>query len=230
VFDMIVERIPATLKLAGAALFLSVVVGIPLGVYAALRQYSFNEQLLSFFSFLGLALPNFWLGILLIILFSVNLGWLPSSGMQTVGAPFSITDRLLHLLMPASVLATSAVAQLMRYARSSWLEVQRMDYVTVARAKGLTEFMVQSRHVLKNAMIPVVTILGLRLPLLVGGSAVVETLFAWPGMGRLAVDAASRRDTPLVLGCVLFVSIAVILSNLVIDLLYPYLDPRLRRQ
>jgi peptide/nickel transport system permease protein len=226
VSQMVLERVPATLQLAGTALLLAVLVGVPLGVYCALRQYSLSEQILSFLSFVGLALPNFWLGIVLIILFSVTLGWLPSAGMQTAGVPASIIDRFRHLVLPASVLATTSLAELMRYTRSSWLDVMRADYVPVARAKGLSEFVVQHRHVLRNALIPVVTILGLRLPVLVGGAAIVETLFGWPGMGRLAVDAALKRDTPVVLGCVLLVSVAVTLSNLLVDLLYPYIDPR----
>lgn len=228
VTDMVLERVPATLLLAGAALVITVLVGVPLGIYSAVRQYSLADQLLSFASFVGLATPNFWLGILLIIFFSVKLGWLPAAGMVTAGQSTSAVDLLRHLILPASVLATSTVAQIMRYTRSSWLEVIQMDYVTVARAKGLAERAVQLRHVMKNAMIPVVTVVGLFLPRLVGGAAVVEALFSWPGMGRLAVDAASRRDMPLVLGVTIIVSLAVIVSNLIIDLLYPVLDPRIR--
>ena len=228
VLPMVTERLPATLLLAGAALALSVIAGIPLGAYAALKQNSLIDHLISFSSFVGLAAPNFWVGILAIILFSVNLGWLPTSGMSEPGANNLLLDRSLHLIMPALVLATSFLAQIIRYTRSTWLELFRMDYVNVARAKGLSPFPVQAKHVFRNALIPIVTVIGTFLPLLVGGAAVVETLFSWPGMGSLAVDAALRRDTPLILGVTVVVSIAVILSNLVIDLLYPLIDPRIR--
>lgn len=228
VVSMVLERLPATLQLVGAALLIAITLGIPMGVFSARYQYSLPDQVLSFFSFLGLAIPNFWLGILAVILFSVELGWLPSSDMMTPGIPFSVQDRLRHLVLPALVLATSLTAQLLRYTRSAWLEVLSQDFVLVARAKGLNEFVVQTRHIMKNALIPIVTILGLYLPLLVGGTAVVEALFSWPGMGSLAVDAALRRDSPLILGITVLVSLTVIASNLLIDLLYPILDPRLR--
>jgi peptide/nickel transport system permease protein len=228
VMEMILDRLPNTLLLSGAALLLTILVGIPLGIVSARRQYSATDQLLSFASFLGLAMPGFWLGILLIILFSVVLGWLPSAGMVTAGQPPSLGDRLSHLIMPAFVLAAPTLAETMRYTRSSWLELVHMDFVRVARAKGLSETAIQLRHILQNSLIPIVTFLGLFLPRLVSGAAIVETLFSWPGMGSLAVDAATRRDAPLVMGVTIMVSLAVILSNLVIDLLYPMLDPRLR--
>lgn len=226
--EMIFNRIPSTVLLGASAAGLSLLLGIPLGIYAARNQNRWGDQLIGFLTFLGLATPNFWLGILMIVLFSVNLGWLPASGVRTIGVPFDLGDRILHLLMPALVLATGTLAELVRYTRSSWLGVMKMDYVQVARAKGVSERSVHYRHVMKNALIPVLTVFGVSLSRLVGGSAIVETLFSWPGVGQLAVDAALRRDTPLILGITIVVSLAVVLSNLLIDLIYPLLDPRIR--
>lgn len=226
--QMVVERLPATLLLGGTAALVTLIVGVPLGILAARRQDRPVDQIVSLLSSIGLATPNFWLGILLIVLFSVQLGWLPSSGIRTIGGETGPLDRLTHLIMPVIVLSTSSLAELVRYTRSSWLETLRLDYVLVARSKGLASAQVDRRHILKNAMIPVVTVFGISLPRLVGGSAIVETLFSWPGLGQLAVDASLRRDTPLILGITIFVSVAVVLANLVIDLLYPLLDPRIQ--
>lgn len=228
VMQMIVERLPATLLLGFTALLITVLVGIPSGIVAARWPNSLLDQALSFASILGLATPNFWLGILLIILFSVQLGWLPGAGMQTIGQPFSVLDRLTYLVLPAVVLATSTTAELMRYTRSSWLEAINQDFVRTARSKGLVESRVHGKHIMKNALIPVLTILGLTLPRLVGGAAIIESLFSWPGIGSMAVNAAIGRDTPLILGTTIFVAVAVIVSNLLIDLLYGAIDPRIR--
>lgn len=228
VLDMILERIPATLLLGFSALLITVLVGVPAGIIAARWPNSPLDQGLSFFSILGLATPNFWLGILLIILFSVRLGWLPGAGMQTIGQPFSLLDRLSYLILPAAVLATSTTAELMRYTRSTWLEIINQDFVRSARSKGLSERTVHNKHIMKNALIPVITVLGLSLPRLVGGSAIIESLFSWPGIGSMAVNAAVSRDTPIILGATIFVAAAVIVSNLFIDTLYGFIDPRIR--
>lgn len=228
VIDMISERLPATLLLGLAALLVTVVLGMPAGIVAARWPNSILDQALSFLAIVGLATPNFWLGILAIILFSVTLGWLPGSGMQTIGQPFSLLDRASYLVLPTIVLATSTTAEIMRYTRSSWLETMSQDYVRTARSKGLAEGRVHLKHVLKNALIPVLTILGLALPRLVGGSAIVESLFSWPGIGSMAVNAAVSRDATVILGTTFFVSAGVILSNLVIDVLYGVVDPRIR--
>lgn len=229
VLGMVTERLPATLRLGLSAALIALVVGVPLGILAARYQNTLVDQLASLLSSLGLATPSFWLGILLIVVFSIDLGWLPASGMRTVGARGGGTrDLLVHLVMPAVVLATATLAELTRYTRSAWLEVMRQDYVRTARSKGLGRSAIDRRHILKNALIPVVTVFGVALPRLIGGSAVVETLFSWPGLGQLAVDAALRRDTPLILGVTVFVSVMVVLSNLVVDLVYPLLDPRIK--
>lgn len=226
--EMVVERVPATLYLGVAAFALSLLVGIPAGILAARHKNRFADQAIGLVSFISLAVPNFWLGIMFIILFGAQLRWLPTSGMGPVGANFDLLTSLRHLLLPAVVLATSSTAAIVRYTRSSWLEVASLDHVRTARSKGLKEGQVGRKHVLRNALIPVVTIIGVQLPRTVGGAAVIETLFSWPGLGQLGVDAALRRDTPLILGVTLLVSVAVVLSNLLVDLLYPLLDPRIR--
>ncbi|MBX3140364.1 MAG: ABC transporter permease [Trueperaceae bacterium] len=225
VTSMIMERVPATVKLGVASLLLTLVIGIPAGVVAGRRPNGLVDQVIGFLSFVALAVPSFWLGIILMIVFGAELRWLPTSGMGPKG---DLVLGLKHLIMPALVLASSSAAAVIRYTRSSWLEVARLDYVRTGRSKGLTEGQLGRRHILRNALIPVVTIIGVQLPRLVGGAAVIETLFSWPGLGQLGVDAALRRDTPLILGVTLLVSAAVVASNLLVDILYPVIDPRIR--
>ena len=225
--ELLWARIPNTLLLSGTALLLAVVLAVPLGMVSAVYRYSALDYAATVTAFLGVSVPVFWLAILLIIVFSVTLGWLPSSGMLTVGVPFSMRDRLLHLLMPSIVLATFPLAQLTRYVRSSMVDALAQDYVRTARAKGLPERGVLGRHALRNALIPMVTVLGVLTPRLLGGAVVTETIFAWPGLGRLAVEAAVTRDYPVILGATLLVSTLVVLSNLITDLLYVVIDPRI---
>lgn len=226
--QLILERLPATLLLTGTGLSLSLLLAIPIGVLSATRPYSLLDRLATVGAFIGVSIPVFWLGIILIILFSVELNWLPSAGMLTAGAPFSLGDLLAHLILPGLVVASFPLAQLVRYTRSALLEVIRQDYIRTARAKGLSEWQVITRHALRNALIPVITVTGLLIPRLVGGAAITETVFAWPGMGRLAVDAAFTRDYPLVMGITLLMSAVVVATNLLTDLLYVYVDPRIR--
>jgi peptide/nickel transport system permease protein len=228
VYGLIAERMPNTILLAGLSLVLAVAVGVLLGVFCAVRAYSWFDNVVSAVSFVGLAVPIFWLGILLILLFSVTLGWLPSSGLVTLGKEDDLGDRLRHLAMPAFVLAVSSAPQLLRFTRASLLEVLNQEYVRTARAKGLYEWMVLFQHALRNALIPVITVIGLQLPRLVGGAAVAETVFGWPGVGRLAVSSAFRRDYPVILGITVVVSVAVLLSNLLVDLLYTAVNPRVQ--
>jgi peptide/nickel transport system permease protein len=225
--ELLWARIPNTLLLSGTALLIAVVLAVPLGMISAVYRYSALDYAATVTAFLGVSVPVFWLAILLIIVFSVTLGWLPSSGMLTVGLPFSMRDRLLHLLMPSIVLATFPLAQLTRYVRSSMVEALAQDYVRTARAKGLPERGVLGRHALRNALIPMVTVLGVLTPRLLGGAVVTETIFAWPGLGRLAVEAAVTRDYPVILGATLLVSTLVVLSNLITDFLYVVIDPRI---
>ena len=228
VLDRIGERLPNTLLLSGLALALSIGVGIPMGVASALTRGRGTDYTLSALSLLGLSIPAFWFGIMLILTFSVNLQWLPSSGVATTGADFSLTDRLQHLLMPTLVLATAALPTIVRFTRSAMLEVLGQDYIRTASAKGLSRPVVTYGHGLRNALVPVISVIGALVPRLVGGAVVTEAVFGWPGMGRLAVEAANGRDYPLVVGITVVIAAIVILASLVVDLAYTWIDPRIR--
>lgn len=218
VMGLIVERLPATFELAMVGTFLAVIIAVPAGVLAAWKQGSFFDSFFMFVTMVGQSVPIFWLGIMLILVFSVSLGLLPTSGR---GNPA-------QLIMPGFTLATFFMALLARLTRSSVLEVLGQDYVQTARSKGLREQVVLFRHVLKNALIPIVTILGLQVGTLLGGSVITETVFAWPGIGTLAVGAIYNRDYPLVQGTVLISAFIFVGINIVVDFVYLYLDPRIR--
>jgi peptide/nickel transport system permease protein len=228
VLEIIGQMLPNTLLLSAAALLLSLVVAIPAGVISAARPYSATDHAVTFLALFGISMPTFWFGLMLIVLFSIVLGWLPPGGMQTIGAPPSLGDLARHLALPAVVLGAANMALVARYTRSSTLAVLREDYVRTARAKGLPERAVLYRHALRNALLTIVTVVGLQLPRLVAGAAITETVFAWPGMGSLAVRAAFERDYPMIMGITLVISAVVAASSLVVDLLYGYLDPRIR--
>lgn len=223
----IFDRFPATLELTVGALIVSVVIAIPVGVISATRRNSATDLGARLIALVGLSLPNFWLGILLIMVFSVYLRVLPSGGYTPLTA--NIGDNLKFLLMPMLTLGTALAAITMRMTRSSLLEVMRQDYMRTARAKGLTESAVTYKHGLRNALIPVITVIGIQTGRLLGGTVVVEQVFSWPGVGSLVVRAISQRDYPLVQGTVIFLAFFFVLMNLVVDLSYAYLDPRLRR-
>lgn len=225
VAELIAGALPATLLLSGLALLVAVLVAVPLGIVAAVRRNSWIDRTLTTVSFFGLSLPVFWYGLMLIIIFAVILRWLPAGGMFTPGNATPL-DLLLHLVLPVIALSTSLMAELVRYTRSAMIGVLRQDYVRTARAKGVAESVVITRHAFRTAMIPVVTLLGLLIPRLIGGAAVTETVFTWPGMGRLAVSAAFNQDFPTIMGITLVISVTVVLSNLIVDLLYAKLDPR----
>src|SRR6185312_4900360 len=228
VSSLIRDRLPNTILLGGLALLLSVLIAIPLGIASAVRHNSAIDRVLTGFTFLGVSVPVFWLAIILVIIFSVELHMLPSGNMFTVGEPFSLVDRIKHLVLPVLTLLVLNLATLTRYTRSAMIEVLGQDYIRTARAKGLGSRTVIYRHALRNAMIPVITIIGVFLPNAVAGAAITETVFAWAGMGLLAVNAADTRDYPVVLGATLTVAVIVVVSNLVTDLLYGVLDPRIR--
>ncbi|ARK32195.1 ABC transporter permease [Halalkalibacter krulwichiae] len=227
VTDMILERLPNTILLMASSLFIAAIIAIPFGVISATRQYSLTDYGVTVGSFLGLATPNFWLGIMLIMLFSVQLGWTPVGGISTIGADFSILDRLHHLILPAFVLATADMAGLTRYTRSSMLEVINQDYIRTARAKGFRERRVVYKHGLRNGLIPVITMFGLMLPTMIGGSAIVESVFNWPGIGKLFIDATFQRDYPVIMAITMFGALLTVIGNLVADILYAVLDPRI---
>lgn len=223
----IAERLPATLLLAGTSFVVSILLGIPLGVISALRRNRPVDHAVGLFSVLGLSVPSFWLGIVLILIFSVELRLLPSAGIATVGED-SFVDRLTHLVMPSVVLATTILPTVVRFTRSSLLEVLGQDYVRTAVAKGLGPFIVTYVHALRNALIPVTSIVGTLLPRLLGGAVVTEAVFGWPGMGRLAIEAANGRDYPLVMGITMVVALVAVVTSLIVDLAYTWLDPRVR--
>ncbi len=224
--ELISSALPATLLLSGSALLLSLALAIPLGMAAAVFRGSWFDQVITSLSFMGLSLPVFWYGLMLIILFSVLLRWLPAGGMYTPGLEGSLPNLFAHLLLPTITLATVNVAQLVRYTRSAMIGVLKQDYVRTARAKGVPAARVVTRHAFRTALIPVLTLIGILIPRLVGGAAVTESVFSWPGMGRLAIAAAFRQDYPTIMGITLLVSIIVAMTNLVVDLLYARLDPR----
>ena len=215
----ILERVPATAKLAGAALLIAIVIGVATGVVAALRQNSLLDTASIMLATMGVSIPNFWLGLLLIYLLAVHLRWLPPSG---YGPAYP------YLLMPAITLGTGLSAVIARLTRSSMLEVIRQDYVRTARAKGLGERRVVLGHALRNAAIPIVTVVGVQLSGLLSGAVITERVFSWPGVGRLLVDSIFVRDLPMAQGCVLFIATVFIGLNLLVDLSYAWLDPRIK--
>lgn len=228
VTSLLGDRLPNTLLLAGTALTISILVAIPLGIVCAVRRNSLLDRFVTSFSFFGISIPVFWLGIMLIVLFSIQLQWLPAGGMSTIGEDFSLTDRIQHLILPVFVLAMANLAELTRYTRSGMINVLGEEYIRTARAKGLAQKSVILGHAVRNAVIPVVTIIGVLLPRAVSGAAITEAVFSWPGMGSLAVEAATTRDYPVVLGTTLTVATVVVFSSLITDLAYGYLDPRIR--
>lgn len=220
VIDMLIERIPQTLWLTCVALLISIAIAIPLGILAAVYHNHSIDRWAMTFSVLGNAIPNFWLGPMLILVFSIWLGWLPVSG----------DDRLISVLLPAITLGSSLAAVLARMIRSSLLEVFNEDYIRTAYAKGLPNHHVILYHALRNALLPVITLLGLHLGLLLGGSIITETIFSWPGIGKLTVDAILKRDYPVVQGCILLISISYVMINMLTDAVYSWIDPRIRTQ
>ena len=218
VTEIIRQNVGATMELAGTAMLLALLIGIPLGILAAVFKDSWADNIAMSVAVIGVSMPSFWLGLLLILLFSVTLRWLPSGGQGT----------LKQLVLPAFVLGLNGAAVIARLTRSSMLEVLRQEYITTARAKGGSSLYVLFRHALKNSLIPVVTVAGLQFGFLLGGTVVVETVFARPGLGRTAVDAIIYKDIPVVQGIVLFVAVIYMLLNLAVDVCYAYIDPRIR--
>ncbi len=228
VSEEIGKRIPPTLALMGVAIMIAIMVGIPFGIISALRQYSKLDYGLTTITMLLSSTPSFVLGLASIYIFAVWLDLLPSGGIQTLGKPPSIQDFFLHLILPALVLGLGSAAPLLRYTRASMLEVLGSEYVVTAKSKGLAGRVVTIRHAFRNSLIPIITVVGLLLPELVAGAVITEQIFAWPGMGQLAVRAARDRDPALMMGVVLVVGTAVLITNILVDLLYARVDPRIR--
>lgn len=226
--ELLLIRMKNTLILMGAGLTIGVIVGIPLGIFTALRQYSFFDFFISGLSFIGLSMPAFISGIIGMYIFAVKLQWFPAGGMYTPATEKTIGDLLHHLFLPAFILAIMNIARNMRYTRFSMLEVLNQDYVITATAKGMKRWVVINRHALRNALIPVITIIGLSIPGLVVGAVFLETIFTWPGMGKLYYTAVVARDYPVIMGANLMIAIFVLVANLITDITYALVDPRVR--
>jgi peptide/nickel transport system permease protein len=228
VLGLIGERLPNTIYLMGTVFVVVVLLAVPIGVLTAVKQYSWFDHLVTGSTFAFLSTPTFWLGLLLIILFGLQLRWLPLGGISTPGAPFDLGDRLRHLILPVSTIALVQLGSHVRYLRASMLETISQDYMRTAHAKGLSERNVVLRHALKNAAIPLVTVVALDIPELFVGALVTEQIFGWPGMGRLFWDAATRSDYPVLMGILAVSSTLIVVANLLADVVYGYLDPRIR--
>ncbi len=224
VLDLIGDRFWATVVLQGIALLLGILIAVPIGIISATRQYSRTDNAVTVFSFIGLALPNFWLALLLQIWIAVKLGWLPVISTGQANADFP--ERIKYFILPVIVLVLPNIAYFARFMRSSMLEVKNQDYVTVARAKGLPNKAVLYRHSLRNALIPMITVIGLQVPTIIGGAVIIEQIFAWPGLGDLAVKAISQRDYPVILAITLLSGACVMIVNLLVDIFYAIADPR----
>ncbi len=220
VSEQLFGRFPNTFKVVAGAMLFCVALGVPIGVFSGTRPYSLLSNITMVIGLLGVSLPIFWLGLLLILLFSVKLGWLPSSGI----------DGFSNLILPSIALGANYMANIMRTTRSSMLEVIRQDYIRTAKAKGVSRRNVIRRHALQNAMMPTITVIGMNIGALLGGVVLTETVFSIPGTGRLLVESINKRDTPSVLGCLVIMAICVAISNLIVDLIYAYIDPRIKAQ
>lgn len=229
VLELIVERIPATLQLTLTALIVSYTVGILVGVLSAVNHGRLFDQLARVLAVIASVIPNFWLALILIIIFSVNLGWLPLTGMRDItSSGFDLWETVSHMILPVFVLSVGSIAGLSRYMRTSTLEAISQDYIRTAQAKGLSSSQILWRHVMRNALLPVATFIGPSLSGLLSGAVIIETVFSWPGMGRLSVLAAGQRDYPLVMGFVVIGSLLYLVGLTISDLLYMWLDPRIR--
>jgi len=228
VLGEVLTRLKATLLLTVTALVISSIGGVALGVLSATRPNSLLDRTSAVASLFGASMPVFWLGIVLMVLFSLVLGWLPASGMYAPYGGGDLVDLVKHLVLPAITLAAASITIVARLTRAAMLEVLGQDFIRTARAKGLVERSVVVRHALKNAMVPIVTVIGVQAGYLLGGAVLTETVFAWPGVGTLMVQGILARDIPLVQGCVLVVALTFVLVNLTVDLLYAFLDPRIR--
>ena len=220
VFQTFMQRLPATLELGGAAVLIATLISIPLGVYTAINQNTWKDTAGMIFALFGVSMPNFWLGLMLIILFALKLGWFPSGG----------RSGFLSVILPALTVGLGMAALITRTTRSSMLEVIRQDYIRTARAKGASERRVIYKHALSNALIPIITVIGMQIANVLTGSVLAETVFSWPGVGRLVFESISKRDTPMVTGSIIMCSVLMVLVNLIVDIIYAFFDPRIKSQ
>lgn len=230
VLGMIKSHLGPTLLLMGASMLASLLISIPAGIYSAVNQYSKGDYAVVTMSFLGSSVPGFFLSLLLIFVFTVKLKWLPSSGMTTLGTDGGAMDVLAHMIMPMLVLAVSLAGTNIRYIRSAVLEILQQDYLRTAKAKGIGRFLVINKHALRNALIPIVTVIGMQIPMLFGGQVIIEQIFSWPGLGLMTMSAITSRDYPVIMGVCLLSAIVVLVANLVTDILYAVLNPTIKLQ
>ncbi len=228
VSEMIGSHLGPTLLLMGVSLIVSLLIAIPAGIYSAIRQYSKGDYAVVTLSFLGSSIPGFFLSLLLIYLFTVKLGCLPSSGMTTLGTQGGFADVAKHMVMPVIVLAASIAGRNIRYIRSAMLEILQQDYLRTARAKGIGNFNVINKHALRNALVPIVTVVGMEIPVMFGGAVIVEQVFSWPGLGLMTMSAITSRDFPVIMGVCLLSAIVVLIANLITDILYALVDPTIQ--
>ena len=228
VTQKIFDRVPSTFELMGTALGVTILFAIPIGILAAVRQYSWADKIITMFATIGYAMPSFWLGLLLLFVFAVELNWFPLFGKYTFGQEGQPLNLIWHLALPVASLAIQQIAGWSRYMRSSMLEVMHQDYIRTAKAKGLPGSAVIYRHALRNALIPIITLLGLTIPSLLAGAAITETIFSWPGLGYLLVSSVNTRDYPVVLALTMMGGFMVIVGNLLADVLYAVVDPRIK--
>ena len=225
---MILEHLGPTLLLMGVSLFVGLLIALPAGIYSAVHQYSKGDYAVVTMSFLGSSIPGFFLALLLIFVFTVKLGWLPSSGMITLGTEGGIRDIARHMVMPVLVLAFSMAGNNIRYIRSSMLEILHQDYLRTAKAKGIDKFRVIYKHALRNALLPIISVIGMQIPMLFGGAVIIEQIFSWPGLGLMTMSAIVSRDYPVIMGVCLLSAIVVLVTNIVTDILYALVDPTIQ--
>lgn len=228
VVDMIASRIGPTVLLMGTALLIAYLIAIPIGIISATKQYSWIDYMTTSVSFLGISVPNFFLGLGAIYIFAITFRVFPTGGMNTLGGTAGFGDTFMHMVLPAMVLGTAIAGNVVRYVRSSMLEVLGQDYLRTARAKGLREFVVTNKHALRNALIPIITVIGLEIPMLIGGAVITEQIFQWPGLGQLTIQSIGSRDYPTLMALNFMAAIAVLFSNLLTDILYSVADPRIK--
>lgn len=228
VSSMIASHLGPTLLLMGVSLIVSLLMAVPAGIYSAVHQYSKGDYTVVTLSFLGSSIPGFFLSLLLIYVFTIRLGWLPSSGMTTLGTEGGAADVAKHMVMPVLVLATSMAGSNIRYIRSAVLEILQQDYLRTARAKGIGRFKVIYKHALRNALVPIVTVIGMEIPVLFGGAVIIEQVFSWPGLGLMTMNAITGRDYPVIMGVCLLSAVVVLLANLITDILYALADPTIQ--
>lgn len=225
---MIGSHIGPTLLLMGASLTLSLLIAVPAGIYSAVKQYSKGDYAVVTASFIGSSIPSFFLALILIYIFTVKLGILPSGGMNTLGMDGSVADTIRHMVLPVTVLAVSLAGSNIRYIRSSFLEILQQDYLRTARAKGIGYKRVIWKHAMRNALLPIVTVIGMQIPMLFGGAVIIEQVFSWPGLGLMTMTAIMGRDYPVIMGVCLLFAVVVLVSNLITDILYALVDPTIQ--